>query len=81
MAVGTGKIEVNESDNYCTWEVLTERGNKLGFISAKIRRKLRYSPQVSTEQTQSQIVSISSIIGNFFFTQLTFQNLNKKGDM
>jgi hypothetical protein len=46
LAVATGHFSIDENDHFATWEVTTDRGNKLGFLSAKIRRKLRYSPQL-----------------------------------
>ena len=75
MAVG--KIDVSESDSFCTWEVTTERGNKLGFLSAKIRKKLRYSPKIDPKITSSQIVTINSVIGKAHLTQPTYQISNR----
>jgi hypothetical protein len=49
--------------------VASDRGNKLGFLSAKIRRKLRYGPNVSTAPPELQIMSVSSIIGRNGVTQ------------
>ena len=73
MSVAMGRIEFNQNDRFGTWEVTSERGNKLGFLSANIRRKLRYSPQANTDMPQSQIVTVSSIIGKNVIIQLIFQ--------
>ena len=68
LAVGQGTINVIEDDRFCTWEVATDRGNKLGYLSAKIRKKLRYSPNANTDNPQPQIVSVNSIIGTVDYT-------------
>jgi hypothetical protein len=43
--------------------VLTDRNQKNGFLSANIRKKLRFSPNATTAPPEPQILSISSIIG------------------
>ena len=59
----SGKFTVSAEDRFCTWEVISDRGNKVGFLSAKIRRKLRYAPNASTDLPEHQILAVSSIIG------------------
>jgi hypothetical protein len=59
-----GKIIVGEHDTYNNWEVLTDKNQKYGFLSANIRRKMRYSPN-SLGPAEPQILSISSIVGNY----------------
>jgi hypothetical protein len=54
---------VGEQDTYNNWEVVTDKDQKYGFLSANIRKKLRYSPNATTAPPESQILSISSIIG------------------
>jgi hypothetical protein len=60
---------IGEHDTYNNWEVLTDRNQKYGFLSANIRKKLRYSPNASTAPAEPQILSISSIIGKLVVTK------------
>jgi hypothetical protein len=65
----SGKIVVGEQDSYNNWEVLTDRHQKYGFLSATIRRKLRYAPNASTAPPESQMLIVSSIVGTCPLTQ------------
>lgn len=62
LSVVGGKIIIKEGDTFDNWEVLTDHNQKYGFLSANIRKKLRYSPN-SIAPPEKQILSVSSIIG------------------
>ncbi len=69
-SVAIGKFTISNDETFSTWEVTSDRGNKLGFLSAKIRRKLKYVPNVTTAKPEVQILSISSIISSNISIQL-----------
>lgn len=69
---------VGEQDTYNNWEVVADKNQKYGFLSANIRKKSRYAPNASTAPPEPQILSISSIIGKSPIIKPTSMSSSKK---
>jgi hypothetical protein len=59
-----GKIIVGDNDTFNNWEVFNDKKQKFGFLSANIRKRLKYAPSVAAVIPEMHIVSISSIIAH-----------------
>lgn len=54
---------MGDNDTFNNWEVLNDKKQKFGYLSANIRKRLKYAPSVAAVIPEMHILSISSIIG------------------